>query len=152
MHEKNCMRLSSSCKFVFWCLLKILLGKTVEFFQIVCCVVSSKFTIIFSRELLFSYTIISSTLDHTIIARSICGENSSAFFSWKTFKDNLPRSSSLWKIEKQLVWKTNNAAIGRSGEVSIFGHSVRCIKKWTKFCYETSYSTKVSFFFISFSR
>ena len=55
------------------------------------------------------------------------------------------------KLKNQLICKINNAALGPFGEVSFFGHSVRFIKMWTKVCYETSYSTKISFFFIFFS-
>ena len=54
------------------------------------------------------------------------------------------------KLKNQLICKINNAALGPFGEVSFFGHFVRFIKMWTKVCYETSCSTKVSFFFYFF--
>ena len=68
------------------------------------------------------------------IVKPLIAENLSRTTYW------VPQVSE--KLKNQLVWKINNAAFVHFGEVSIFGHSVRCSKNWIKVCYETSYSTK----------
>ena len=131
---------------------KIFFAKTVENFQPICCVVSSKFTIFFLqsscfRVLFFLVPFIDQlSLDPFVekIPQPLLVEKLSRTNYWN------PQVSE--KLKNQLVCKTNNAALVPFGKVSIFGHSVWCIKKRKEFCCQTSDSTKVRFFFISFSK
>ena len=141
MHEKNCLKLSSSCKYFFWCLLQSHFLrrqlKNFNYYAQSCCF----------RILLFLVPfIIQFSLDPFVerTSKSPIDEK----LSRTTYTD--PQVSE--KLKNQLVWKINNAAFVHFREVSIFGHSIRCIKNWITFCYEISYSTKVSFFFKTFSR
>ena len=129
----------------------MLFEKIIENLQPICCVVSSKFTVFFlqsycSRILLFLVPFINQLSVDPFVAKNpkpLLAEK----LSRTIYLDPLVSE----KLKNQLICKIINAALGPFGEVSFFGHSVRFIKMWTKVCYETSYSTKVSFFFIFFS-
>ena len=129
--QKKFMWLSWSCKHFFWCLLKS------HFWED-----NWKISTIMHRAVVSVYYHFYYPLSPSYLWIRLWKKFLQPLIAQKLSRTTywVPQVSEKLKI--QMVCKVNNAAIVHFREVSTFGHSVRCIKKWKKVCYETSYSTK----------